>query len=155
MTVLHDECLHFVNDISISACWMTPRTLVTVSWHAAIFKATEPLFNMSDPQCIIPESLPNFSDFFHLVNPKFMIKSDAVSLLQAFCHLKQNKNVTNTCYTTSLPGSDRRIRRCCKAVKKIMHAYDSPFYYSAQFLHPFATTYHWKKYSLILFGQTS
>jgi hypothetical protein len=46
-----------------------------------------------------------------------LTKLDAVSLFQAFCHLEQNKNATNMCYTTSLSGSDRRIRQCWEAAK--------------------------------------
>jgi hypothetical protein len=34
---------------------------------------------------------------------------------------KRNKNGMNMCYTTSLSGSYRRIRRCCEAAKN--HAY--------------------------------
>jgi hypothetical protein len=49
--------------------------------------------------------------------PKFLTKLDAVSLLQAFCHLERNENATNTFYNTSLSGSDRRIQRCCEAAK--------------------------------------
>jgi hypothetical protein len=55
-TVLHERCLHFVNDISISARWWSPRMLVTVRRHAAIFNVVEPLFNLSDPHCIIVKS---------------------------------------------------------------------------------------------------
>jgi hypothetical protein len=51
---------------------------------------------------------------------------------------KQNENVTNTCYTTSL--SDSVVRQ-----KKITHAHESPFYHYTQFPHPFAITYHGKK----------
>jgi hypothetical protein len=29
-----------------------------------------------------------------------LTKLDAVSPLQAFCHLERNENATNTCYTT-------------------------------------------------------
>jgi hypothetical protein len=39
--------------------------------------------------------------------------------------------------------------------QKITHAHESPFYHYAQFPHPFAITYRGKKYSRILFGQTS
>jgi hypothetical protein len=77
-----------------------------------------------------------------------------VSLLQAFCHLEWNDNATNMCYTTSLSGSDRCIRWCCEAAE-ITHACESPFYHYAQFPHPFAFTYRGKKYSWILFGQSS
>jgi hypothetical protein len=119
----------------------------------AIFKAVEPHFNLSDPYCIIAESLLNFADCFRLGIPKFLTKLDAVSLLQAFCHLERNENAMNTCYTTSLFGSDRRVRRCCEAANN-MHAHESPFYHYAQFPHPFTITYHRKKCSQILFGKT-
>jgi hypothetical protein len=39
--------------------------------------------------------------------------------------------------------------------QNITHANESPFYDYAQFPHPFAITYRGKKYSLILFVQTS
>jgi hypothetical protein len=39
--------------------------------------------------------------------------------------------------------------------QKIMHAHESPFYHCVQFPHPFAITYREKKYSRVLFGQTS
>jgi hypothetical protein len=39
--------------------------------------------------------------------------------------------------------------------QKIAHAHESPFYHYAQFPHPFAITYCMKKYSPILFGQTT
>jgi hypothetical protein len=57
--------------------------LVTVRRHVAIFKAAEPLFNLSDLHCIITESLLNFVDYFGLSILKFMTKLAAVSLLQA------------------------------------------------------------------------
>ncbi|PNF24200.1 hypothetical protein B7P43_G16169 [Cryptotermes secundus] len=85
--------------------------LFTVHQHMAAFKVVEPLFNLSDPHCIIAESLLNFADSFCLGIPMFLTKLDAVSLLQTFCHLEQNENATNTCYTTSLSGSHRRIRQ--------------------------------------------
>jgi hypothetical protein len=46
--------------------------------------------SLSDPHCIIAESLLNFADCFHLGIPKFLAELDAVSLLQAFCHLEQH-----------------------------------------------------------------
>ncbi|PNF33843.1 hypothetical protein B7P43_G08339 [Cryptotermes secundus] len=52
-----------------------------------------------------------------------MIKLDAVSLLQAFCHLEQNEHVKNT-YATAV-------------LQKITHAHESPFYHYAQFPHIF------------------
>jgi hypothetical protein len=51
---------------------------------------------LSDPHCIIAESLLNFADYFRLGIPKFLTKLDAVSLLQAFWHLERNENATNT-----------------------------------------------------------
>jgi hypothetical protein len=39
--------------------------------------------------------------------------------------------------------------------QKTTHAHESPFYHYAQFFHPFVITYGGKKYSPILFGQTS
>jgi hypothetical protein len=60
-----------------------------------------------------------------LGTPKFLTKLDAVSLLQAFCHFEWNENATNTCYTTSLSGSDRRIQRCCEAAKNHACAWKS------------------------------
>jgi hypothetical protein len=50
-----------------SAFWLvlrSPRRLVTVRRHAAILKAVEPLFNLSDPHRIIAERLLNFEDCF-------------------------------------------------------------------------------------------
>jgi hypothetical protein len=54
----------------------------------------------------------------------------------------------NTCYTTLLSGSVARQ-------EKIMHAHESPFYHYTQCPHSFTITYRGKKYSRILFGQTS
>jgi hypothetical protein len=50
---------------------------------------------------------------------------DAVSLLQAFFHLERNKNVTNTCYTTSLSDSNGHIWWCCEAAKNLACAWKS------------------------------
>jgi hypothetical protein len=61
-----------------------------------------------------------------------------------FCHLEWNENAMNTCYTTSLSGSDRCIWRCCKTAKN-MHWHESPFYHYTQFPHPFAINYRGKK----------
>ncbi|PNF26509.1 hypothetical protein B7P43_G13961, partial [Cryptotermes secundus] len=84
--------------------------------------------NLSDPHCIITKSLLNFADCFRLGIPKFLTKLDAVSLLQAFCHLERNENEANT----STDASDS------VAIKqKITHAHESPFYHYAQFPHPF------------------
>jgi hypothetical protein len=44
---------------------------------------------------------------------------------------------------------------CVERQQKIMHAHESPFYHYAQFPHLFAITYRRKKYSRILFGQTT
>ncbi|PNF15441.1 hypothetical protein B7P43_G18139 [Cryptotermes secundus] len=52
--------------------------LVIVLWHAAIFKVVEALVNLSDPHCIIAESLLNFSDCFRLSIPKFQTKLKGV-----------------------------------------------------------------------------
>jgi hypothetical protein len=73
-TVLHDQCPDLVSDISISARWWSPGTLVSVRRYAAIFKAVEPLFS------------------FCLGIPKFLTQLDAVSLLEALCHLERNEN---------------------------------------------------------------
>jgi thymidine kinase len=53
-----------------------------------IFKAVEPLFNLSDTHFMITESLLNFTDCFFLGIPKLLKKLDAVSLLEAVCHLE-------------------------------------------------------------------
>jgi hypothetical protein len=42
---------------------------------AAIFKAVEPLFHLSDPHSIIAESLLNSADCFRLGIPKFSDKT--------------------------------------------------------------------------------
>jgi hypothetical protein len=58
-------------------------------------------------------------------------------------------HVIPLCYlaTTDASGSVAREQ-------KIRHAHESPFYHYPQFPHPFAITYHEKKYSRIFFGQT-
>jgi hypothetical protein len=76
----------------------------------------------------------------------------AVSLLQAFCHLERNENVMNTCYTTSLSGSDRRIRRCCEAAKSHACAWKS-LLLLCSVSPPFHHYLPREKYSQILFGQ--
>jgi hypothetical protein len=109
----------------------------------AIFKVVELLFNLSDPHCIITKSLLNFADCLRLGIPKFLTKLDAVLLLQAFCHLEQNENAMNMCYTTSLSGRDR----CTGGVvrqQEITHTHKSPFYHYTQFPRPFAITYRGK-----------
>jgi hypothetical protein len=50
--------------------------------HAAIFKAVEPHFNLSDPHCIITESMLSFVDNFCLGIPKFLATLDAALQLQ-------------------------------------------------------------------------
>jgi hypothetical protein len=119
----------------------------------AICKAVEPLFDLIYPHCIVAKSLRNFVDCFHLGIPKFLSKLDAVSLLQVFCHLEQNKmrqtHVTPLHYLAVTDTSGGVVRQ-----QKIMHAHQSPLYHYIQFLHPFAITCHGKKYSWILFRQT-
>jgi hypothetical protein len=83
--------------------------LVTVCRHAAVFEEVEPLFNLSDPHCIITESVLNFADCFRLSISKFQTTLDAVLLLQAFCHLERKENLTNTCHTTLLSGNERHL----------------------------------------------
>jgi hypothetical protein len=84
----------------------------------------------------------------------FLTLLAAVSLLQAFCHLERNENATNTCYTTSLSGSDRLIRRCCEAARNHACAWKSllPL---CSVSPPFPHYLPREKYSRILFGQTS
>jgi hypothetical protein len=84
----------------------------------AIFKAIEPLFS------------------FCLGIPKFLTKLDAVSLLQAFCHLERQTRVTPLRYleaTDAYSGVERQ--------QKITHVPST----TALFPHPFAITYHGKK----------
>ncbi|PNF36253.1 hypothetical protein B7P43_G08466 [Cryptotermes secundus] len=99
--------------------------LLTVRRHTAMFKAVEALFNLSDPHCIISESLLNFANCFCLGIPRFLTKLNAVSLLQASCHLKRNENVMNTCYTTLLSGSHRQIWRCKHDYKLTLELLDT------------------------------
>jgi hypothetical protein len=77
---------------------------------------------LSDPHCVIAESLLNFDDCFRLGIPKFLTKLDAVSLLQAFCHLERKENATH--------ASSSVARQ-----QKITHAHESPFYHYDQFPH--------------------
>jgi hypothetical protein len=58
--------------------------------------------------------------------------------------------VTPLRYLTATDASGGVARQ-----KKIAHAHKSPFYQFAQFPHPFAIIYGGKKYSQILFGQTT
>jgi hypothetical protein len=58
------------------------------------------------------------------------------------------------CYTTfylAVTDASGSVAR----QQKIAHAHESPFYHYAQVPHPIASTYHGKKYSRILFGQTT
>jgi hypothetical protein len=80
-----------INDTSTLAHWRLPRSLVTVCQHAAIFRP--------------------------LNNSLIWLTPIALSLLQAFCCLERNENVTNVCYTTLLSGSDRHIWQCWEAAK--------------------------------------
>ncbi|PNF24161.1 hypothetical protein B7P43_G00588, partial [Cryptotermes secundus] len=68
--------------------------------------------------------------------PKFLTKFNAVSLLQAFCHLERNENATNT--STDASGS-------VASQQKMTHAHESPFYHYPQFPTPLAITYRGKK----------
>jgi hypothetical protein len=59
---------------------------VTVHRHAAIFKAVEPLFNSSDPHCIIAKSLLNFVDFvlgYPQISAKTLCSVTASSVLSS------------------------------------------------------------------------
>jgi hypothetical protein len=58
--------------------------------------------------------------------------------------------VTPLCYLAATDASGGVERQ-----QKITHAHESPFDNYAKFPHPFAITYRGKKYSRILFGQTS
>jgi hypothetical protein len=62
-----------------SAFWLADG--LPEHWSLSIFKAVEPLFNLSDPHCIIVETLLNFVDCFHFGILRFLAKLDAVSLL--------------------------------------------------------------------------
>jgi hypothetical protein len=100
--------------------WHQHSGLLTVSWNAGHcaptwgqFKIDEPLVDLNDPHCIITKSPLNWVDCFFLSIPMFLTKLNALSLLQAFCHLEWNKNATNTYYTTLLFG----IWWCCEAAK--------------------------------------
>jgi hypothetical protein len=62
----------------------------------------------------------------------------------------RRKCVTPLHYLAATDASGGAARQ-----QKITHAHESPFYHYAQLPHPFAITYRGKKYSRILFGQTS
>jgi L-fucose mutarotase/ribose pyranase (RbsD/FucU family) len=98
------------------------------------------------PIALSPKACLILRIVFAWICQSFQTKLDAVSLLQAFCHLERNENATNMCYTTSLSGGVTRQQ-------KITHAHKSPFYHYAQFPHPITITYRGKKYSQILFEQ--
>jgi hypothetical protein len=93
---------------------------------------------LSDPHCIIAESLLNFVYCFRLGIPKFLTKLDAVSLL--FHHLERNENaqtrVTPLHYLAATDASSGDARQ-----QKITNAHESLFCQYAQFPHPFTITY--------------
>jgi hypothetical protein len=98
-------------------CWS-----LSVNMRPSLKQLT--LFTLNDPHCIICKPA-EFCGLLSLSILKFLTKLDAISLLQAFCHLEQNENATNMCYTTLVSGSDRCIQRCFEAAKNHACAWKS------------------------------
>jgi len=71
-----------------------------VTWFAfhrcaAIFEAVVPLFYACDTHGIVPESLLNISNSFHLGIAKPLAKFDAIPLLKSFRHFAIIDNLTS------------------------------------------------------------
>ena len=114
-TVLHEQSPHLVDDIVISASWGPTMTWFTVHWCAASFEAVVPLFYSCDTHGIVPESLLNLSNSFHLGIAKLFAKFDAIPLLKSFRHFAIIDNLTSVHNTYTiidwLPAPDAFYRR--------------------------------------------
>jgi len=89
MTVLHDQNLHLVNELIISACWGPTETSVALHRCAAIFELVVPLFNLCDAHGIVTENPLNLLNGFHLAVTKLLAKFDAIPLLESFRHFRR------------------------------------------------------------------
>jgi len=94
-TVLHGQSPHLVDDIVISASWGPTVMWFAVHWCAAIFEAVVPLFYSCDTHGIVPESLLNLSNSFHLGITKLLAKFNAIPLLKSFHHFAIIDNPTS------------------------------------------------------------
>ena len=80
-----------------------------------IFEAVVPLFYSCDTHGIVPESLLNLSNSFHLCIAKILAKFDALALLKSFRHFAIIDNPTSVHNTYTiidrLPATDAFYRR--------------------------------------------
>jgi hypothetical protein len=88
-TVLHDQSLHSVNELVISACQGPTRTSITLHQRAAIFDSVVPLPDFCDAHGIVAENPLNLPNGSHLGIAKLLAKFDAVPLLELFCHFRR------------------------------------------------------------------
>jgi len=90
-------------------------TWFAVHWCAAIFEVVVPLFYSCDTHGIVPESLLNLSNSFHLGIAKLLTKFVAIPLLKSFHHFAiiDNPTSVHNTYTIidQLPATDAFYRR--------------------------------------------
>ena len=113
-TVLDDQSTRLVDDIVISASRGPTVTWFVVHCCAAIFEAVVPLFYSCDTHGVVPESLLNLSNSFHLGIAKLLAKFDAIPLLKSFHHFAIIDNLTSVHNTYTiidrLPATDAFYR---------------------------------------------
>jgi hypothetical protein len=91
-------------DIVISVCWRPTGTPFAVHRCAAIFEAIEPFLYAWDANGIVPESLLDVVNGFHLGIAKLLAEFDAILLLKSFRHFATINNPTSGHYSSSLIG---------------------------------------------------
>jgi hypothetical protein len=120
---------------------------VTVCRHAAIFKAVEPLFNLSGSHCIIAETcwiLQIVSAWISLMQ----YQCSKCSVILSEMRMQRTRVTPLRCLAAT--DASRSVAR----QQKITHVHESPFYHYARFPYPITITHCGEKYSRILFGQT-
>ena len=99
-TVLHDQSLHLVNDLIISACWGPTKMSIALHWRAAIFESVVPLLNLCDAHAIIAIKPAESSEWFPLGYRQASGKiwcNTAARVVPSF-----SQNATRAVYTLSL-----------------------------------------------------
>lgn len=62
--VFHHQSVNFLNNFRFPACWWLALTLITISWHLAIFEMIMPLFYLGNPHSFLFRILLNLHDYF-------------------------------------------------------------------------------------------
>jgi len=129
-TVLHEQILHLVDDFVILVSWGPTVTWFDIHVCAAKFEVLVPLFYPCDTRGIVPESLLNLSNNFHLRIAKLLAKFDAIPLLKSFRHFAIIDNLPRVHNTYTIidrqPATDPfyRAEKVTHAHKCLLHIYN-------------------------------